>query len=131
LLEYNDSPKIIFCSENMFLISLEGCLEDLKNLETCLNCFDAFMQKISNKQEIRKRKEKEKEKIRKGPRGHFWPSPKSQPRPNFSPYRNGTWPPLSSTDRLAPPTRVLFFLWPVTQSSPTPPHRPISIPCKP
>jgi hypothetical protein len=24
--------KIIFCSDNIFLISLEGCMEDLKNL---------------------------------------------------------------------------------------------------
>jgi hypothetical protein len=37
LLEYNDLPKIIFCSKNMFLFGLEGCLEYLKNLETCLN----------------------------------------------------------------------------------------------
>jgi hypothetical protein len=32
LLEYNDLPKIIFWSANMFLIGLEGCLEDLRNL---------------------------------------------------------------------------------------------------
>jgi hypothetical protein len=37
LLEYNDLTKIIFCSENMFLFGLEGCLEYLKILETCLN----------------------------------------------------------------------------------------------
>jgi hypothetical protein len=46
LLEYNDLPKIKFCSENMFLIGLEGCLEDFKNLETCLMCFEAFLQKV-------------------------------------------------------------------------------------
>jgi hypothetical protein len=37
LLEYNDLPKMIFCSENMFLLGLEGCLEYLKFFETCLN----------------------------------------------------------------------------------------------
>jgi hypothetical protein len=37
LLEYNDLFKIIFCSENMLLIGLEGYLEDLENLETRLN----------------------------------------------------------------------------------------------
>jgi hypothetical protein len=46
LLEYNDLPKIKFCSQNMFLIVLEGCLEDLKNLETCLKCFEAFFVKV-------------------------------------------------------------------------------------
>jgi hypothetical protein len=60
--------KIYFILKTSVITVLEHCLEDLNNLGTCLNLFEAFLQKIEKKRENRKKKEKKTEKG-KGPRG--------------------------------------------------------------
>jgi hypothetical protein len=45
----NSFGNFLFYFENMFLIGLKGCLENLKNSETCLNCFEALLQKLLKK----------------------------------------------------------------------------------
>jgi hypothetical protein len=42
----------------MFLVGLEPCLEDLRNLETCLTKFESKMQKIEKKEKTEKENEK-------------------------------------------------------------------------
>jgi hypothetical protein len=57
--------KIYFILKTSVITVLEHCLEDLNNLGTCLNLFEAFLQKIEKKRENRK-KRKRKQKKEKG-----------------------------------------------------------------
>jgi hypothetical protein len=41
--------KIYFILKTSVITVLEHCLEDLNNLGTCLNLFEAFLQKIEKK----------------------------------------------------------------------------------
>jgi hypothetical protein len=50
----------------MYLIGLQHCFEDLRNIGICLNCFEPFLQKIQNKSENRKEKSKRNQKKEKG-----------------------------------------------------------------
>jgi hypothetical protein len=72
--------------ENLFLIGLEPCLEDLKNLGICLNCFEPKfareLKQIRNrKNRNQKRKMKKNKEKKRGHGGPIRPSLKKSPRP--------------------------------------------------
>jgi hypothetical protein len=96
--------------KNMFLIGLEGCLEDFRNLGICLKRFEAFCKRFETIQKNRKRKSKRNRKREKGSGATFWPRGRNGPRPTRSQTRKGISSPSFSHRQEDPTRQDPFYL---------------------
>jgi hypothetical protein len=104
--------KIIFCFENRFLTGLKQCSDFLKIAESGLIGFEANLQKIQNKSEIRKKNRKRKE---ERPRGNFSAQSRKEPTAQLRADPESVC--LQSLTR-RPHASVAFYLRPGVQDEP-------------